>query len=213
MVNAVPRRRRFTAVRRRGAPAAQVENIPADVLPVAAPSWSQLWHGTAGLQQIAQLLWLPSYDELFELEFEVNSAACGGGGFALPPSTYRQRLRGESAQRYDHRRRMQTRDQMAIELHANNMRRWSPSLLARSVSYFTRTSEFTHLEESRQRRMASQPVTLAFLRTMRNCRFACHALRVHASLLSGVSVCGLAQAHVEMATRPACLRLRLRPDL
>ena len=83
----------------------------------------KLWHGPAGLAQIAQLLWLPSYDRLFELELELNEQACGGGGglLQLPPTTYRARLSGERAQRYDSRRQRQRRDELAIALHANNL--------------------------------------------------------------------------------------------
>ena len=43
---------------------------------------------------------------------------------------------GEQQARYDRRRRIQQRDEMAIRLHANNQQHWSPSLLARSVAYY-----------------------------------------------------------------------------
>ena len=92
--------------------------------PICVDKW-HLWHGRTGLQQIAQLLWIgPDYNDLFELEFELNSSAIGGGGYQLPPSTYRVRLRGERAILYDARRRRQQRDEMAIALHANNQQRW-----------------------------------------------------------------------------------------
>ena len=116
-----------------------------------------VWFGTHGLKQIALDLWAPDYSVLFEGEFEHNLLACGRGGYVLPPSTYRARLHGEAAERYDYRRRLQKRDEMAIALHANNMQRWSPSLLARSVAYFNLTTGFMHAEESRQRRLASRP--------------------------------------------------------
>ena len=128
------------------------------------------WHGTHGLKQIALDLWAPDYSVLFEAEFAYNSLACGSGGYDLLPSTYRARLHGEAAERYDWRRKQQKRDEMAIALHANNMQRWSPSLLARSVAYFNLTTAFMHGEETRQRRLASRPTTMQFLRLMRDCR-------------------------------------------
>ena len=87
------------------------------------------------LTSIAALLWLPSYTELFEAELEHNRTLCGWSGTALPPSSYRARLLGKQADVYDAKRRRQERDQLAIELHANNMRQWSPSLVARSLAY------------------------------------------------------------------------------
>ena len=127
------------------------------------------WHGTAGLRQIALDLWAPDYSALFEMEFEYNLAACGTG-FDLAPSTYRARLQGELAERYDQRQRQHQRDEMAIALHANNMRRWSPSLLSRSVAYFNLTTSLMHSEETRQRRLAARPTILQFMRMMRDCR-------------------------------------------
>ena len=130
----------------------------------------RLWHGRRGLEQIAQLLWLPEYERLFEVEYALNLEEAGGGGFDLQPSTYRARLDGERAERYDRRRRQQQRDELAIALHANNQQRWSPSLLARSVAYYGKQSTFVAAEEGHQRRIASRPTTFNFLRTMRDCR-------------------------------------------
>ena len=139
---------------------------------LAAAAARGMWCGPDGLAQIAQLLWLPGrlWPQLFELEYEVNKLACGGGGYELPPSSYRARLKGERAERYDSRRRRQERDQMAIELHANNMRRWSPSLVGRSVYYFNRDSTAVREGEAGPRRLASNSTTWGFLRTMRDCQ-------------------------------------------
>ena len=57
--------------------------------------------GSAGLQYLAKLLWVPDYTQLFLMEFKQNLQAVGGGGFQLPPSSYRARLQGEAAERYD----------------------------------------------------------------------------------------------------------------
>eukprot|EP00966_Prymnesium_polylepis_P214902 4977002-Prymnesium_polylepis.1 len=38
------------------------------------------WHGRAGLQQIAQLRWLPRYDDLLEYEPSTNAAGEQGSG-------------------------------------------------------------------------------------------------------------------------------------
>ena len=73
-------------------------------------------------QLLARLLWLPSYAELFRAELEHNRLLVGGSGSTLPPSSYRARLKGARAEEYDARQERRERDQMAIELHANNMR-------------------------------------------------------------------------------------------
>jgi hypothetical protein len=59
---------------------------------------------------------------------------------------------------------------MASAQHAANMRVWTPSLLARSVAYFSSTSSFIQSTESRGRRLGSRPTTLKFLRMMRDVR-------------------------------------------
>jgi len=101
--------------------------------------------GTAGfftLGSIAKLLWRDSYDELFDVEIRANELLMGSTGGSLPPSTYRAKLHGERASTYDARRKRQRRDNLAVELHANNMRHWSPSLIARSVTYLKKVSVF-----------------------------------------------------------------------
>ena len=91
-----------------------VAEAPPSALPARFPTAS------AGLQYFAKLLWVPDYTQLFLMEFERNLQAVGVGGFQLAPSSYRARLQGEAAERYDRRRMQQQRDQMAIALHANN---------------------------------------------------------------------------------------------
>ena len=168
-------RKRFAPPRRRRESAAassdqeMSESLENCVLLQAQPA-PQRWHGVCGLNEIAAQLWAPDYSVLFEIEFNFNALACGDGGYDLAASTYRARLKGEAAEKYDKRRLHQKRDEMAIALHANNMQRWSPSLLARSVAYFNLTTVFMHAEESRQRRLASRPTTMQFLRFMRDCR-------------------------------------------
>lgn len=159
MAKGVARRARFTVPRRRratgGDAAASTQHTGSSASVDADPSidvgvngvdkgilWPRLWHGRDGLLQIAKLLWLPVYDALFRVEYEHNARECGGSGYQLKPSTYRQRLSGDAAVRYDAHRMQQQRDEMAIALHANNMQRWSPSLLARSVCYFPSASTF-----------------------------------------------------------------------
>ena len=94
---------------------------------------------------IARLLWLPSYKELFEAELLHNRHLVGrASGAQLPPSTYRARLQGAHAELYDIKRLKQERDQLAIEVHANNMRHWSPSLVSRSIAKALRTSALLH---------------------------------------------------------------------
>lgn len=122
------------------------------------------------LSAIVPALWLPSYKELFSAELVRNRNLTGRFGSVLPPSTYRARLKGEAAAAYDAKMLRRERDQLAIELHANNMRAWSPSLVARSIAYFHLTSVWQRSVESGQRRLASQPTTLMVLRQMRDCR-------------------------------------------
>ena len=124
------------------------------------------------MQRIAIALHASDYTGLFAAEYEDNAYefAAGADAFALPPSTYRARLRGEKAEVYDRRRKLQMRDQMAIALHANNERHWSPSMLARSLTYFTSSTIWQRSIEGRQRRIASQPTILKFARMMADCR-------------------------------------------
>ena len=107
----VPKRRRRSA----SAPAtertssATVEEPPADDAP--ASPWVSM--ATAGLEFFAKLLWLPEYHLLFWRELEENLKLAGGGPSQMVPSTYRARLHGEAADRYDLRRFQQKRDQLA----------------------------------------------------------------------------------------------------
>ena len=139
-------------------------------LPAASRTSTHTWHGRNGLRHIASQLWSPSYEELFSYEITENRAECAAGGYALPPTTYRMRLTDEAALLYDARRQRQKRDEMAIALHANNERRWSPSLLARSICYYNSSTRWMQAEETSQRRIASRPTTLRLLRAMRDCR-------------------------------------------
>ena len=100
------------------------------------------------LRMIARVLWIGCYRALFDAELAENEAVCGLEG-QLPPSSYRARLKGEGAELYDHRRRVQRRDELAIRLHANNERHWSPSLLARSVTYFSNSTAWQRQIEGR----------------------------------------------------------------
>lgn len=100
------------------------------------------------LRLIARVLWIGCYRALFAAELAENEAACVSE-VQLPPTSYRARLKGERAELYDHRRRVQRRDELAIRLHANNERHWSPSLLARSVTYFLNTTAWQREVEGR----------------------------------------------------------------
>ena len=151
---------------------------------VDEPNRSRLWHGREGQQAIAAAAWAPSLEDLLDLEYKVNEAACGvGAGYNLAPSSYRARLKGEPADRYDRRLRRQKRDEMAIALHANNERRWSPSILLRSAAYLNSISTNIQSTETGQRRVASRPITFGFLR---DCRptpvWLRGARRVHANV-------------------------------
>ena len=113
----------------------------------------------------AHELWAADYRAVFEREYEALRARCGHG-YALPPSSYVARLSGEQRALYEQRARRRERDQMAIALHANNMRHWTPSLLARSICAFSSNTQFTRAIETQQARQASAPSTWAFMRLM-----------------------------------------------
>ena len=100
------------------------------------------------LRMIARVLWTGCYRALFDAELAENEDVCGQAG-QLPPTSYRARLKGERAELYDHRRRVQRRDELAIRLHANNERHWSPSMLARSVTYFSSSTAWQRQIEGR----------------------------------------------------------------
>jgi len=132
--------------------------------------------GCSPLDTIARLLWRPAYGTLFNEELEHNRALVGRTGSTLPPTTYRHRLKGRAAAAYDAKQRRRERDQLAIELHANNMRVWSPSLVARSISYFRITTSWMHSVETGQGRLASRPTTMKVMRCMRDVRPTPHWL-------------------------------------
>ena len=133
------------------------------------PAEAPLLPNVTTFELISRTLWLPDYDQLFELEVAENEQLVGAVQ-CLPPSSYRARLQGEAAQRYDRRRRNQRRDELAISLHSNNQQHWSPSLIARSIAYFGRTSRFLRANEGRQRRIASKPKIMQALRIMQKSR-------------------------------------------
>ena len=99
------------------------------------------------LEEIATLLWDADYDPLFKVEFERNRALasrCGVTVQQLQLSTYPRRLTGDRLDAWKRQQVIRERDQLAIALHAANMRHWSPSLVARSIAYFTLTTSWMH---------------------------------------------------------------------
>ena len=91
------------------------------------------------LTDIARALWQPDYRDWFNHEIERNRAALGrdiDSGRFVQPSRYARRLCGAAAEAWELKNLNRERDQLAIELHARNMRHWSPSMIARSIAYF-----------------------------------------------------------------------------
>ena len=119
--------------------------------------------------QIARQLWSSDYSELFHSEYLHNKSVLGSG-YETQPSSYARRLQGQRLAEYEQRMQGRERDAMSIALHSANMRTWTPSFMARSVTFFGHTTSFTHGIESRGRRLASRPTTLKFLRMMRDVR-------------------------------------------
>ena len=117
------------------------------------------------LELIAEAFWATNLEPLFDAEIAENERLCGPAS-ALPPSSYRRRLRDDAALKYDRRRRNQRRDEMAVMLHCNNQRHWSPSLLARSIAYYGKGSRFVQRNETNQRRIASKPTVRRVLKMM-----------------------------------------------
>ena len=92
------RRDNFVPIRRRrasSAPPTQRDRDAAVEEPLAdeaAPSsgMARFPMGSAGLQYLAKLLWVPDYTQLFLMEFEQNLQAVGGGGFDSQPGNVRR---------------------------------------------------------------------------------------------------------------------------
>ena len=109
------------------------------------------------LEQIASDLWSADYTNVFKVELEHNRAlgirygTFGVTGQQLQLSSYARRLSGHRREAWEHRQLVRERDQLAIALHAANMRHWSHSLVARSIAYFTLTTTWQHQVESGQR--------------------------------------------------------------
>ena len=103
------RRSRFVQPRRRRAASAPptVDDVTAEIEKLLqTESGLQLVPvmGTAAQEWLAPRMWSAGYKQLFEDEYARNSLVCGGGLVDLPPSSYRQRLRGEPMLLYDARR-------------------------------------------------------------------------------------------------------------
>ena len=132
------------------------------------------WFGAlrAKMRLIAAAFWSSDYTPIFDAEMVDNERECGGEAAVLAPTSYRCRLKGAAAERYDRRRRNQKRDEMAIRLHSNNQQHWSPSLLARSITYYGKVSRFVQQNEGAQRRIASKPTVWRFLQQMKELRCA-----------------------------------------
>ena len=138
----------------------------------AATQEDLLFADASQLQLIAAAFWSTDYKPIFDAEFVANEQECGGQVAVLAPTSYRRRLSGAAAERYDVRRRSQQRDEMAIKLHSNNQQHWSPSLLARSIAYYGKVSRFVQQNEGLQRRIASKPTVRRFLHMMKALRCA-----------------------------------------
>ena len=87
-----------------------------------------LFADASKLQLIAAAFWSTDYKPIFDAEFVANEQECGGQAAMLAPTSYRQRLSGAAAERYDMRRRSQQRDAMAIRLPAQVQDRLAPGL-------------------------------------------------------------------------------------
>ena len=128
------------------------------------------------LAVITRSLWRTSYADLFAEEVLANrvqlgrSAELSSLADGMQLSRYARRLKGEQAAAWERRRCKRERDQLATELHMLNMRHWSPSMVARSIAYFSMTTSWMHQVESGQRRLASRPTTFRMLRMMRDRR-------------------------------------------
>ena len=125
------------------------------------------------LQVISRGLWQTSYEAWFQAEVEYNRQLLGRGSAAdasMQRSQYARRLRGDQLAAWRRRQLNRERDQLAIELRSANMRQWSPSIVARSISYFHLTTSWQHQVESGQRRLASRPTTFKVLRMMRDAK-------------------------------------------
>ena len=157
-------------------PAAPVP-LPAEELAETAPHVRLLEAGEPDvldeeepmMLQIARELWRADYSDLFHDEY-VASKAQLGTGYAAAPSSYARRLQGQRLAEYERRMQGRERDAMAIALHSANMRVWTPSLLARSVTFFANVTGLISSIESCGRRLASKPSTLKFMRMMRDVR-------------------------------------------
>lgn len=130
---------------------------------------------SVSLDEIAGGLWVRDYSAILEAEYHVNRTLCGERLLALIDSTYRARAARAHYPtvfaRYSEKEKRRERDAMAIHMHGQNMRHWSPSLVARSVTYFSDTTCWVRAIETSQRRIAySRPTILAVLRKMSELR-------------------------------------------
>lgn len=151
--------------------------VDAGIVHAAEPLQDELVPKLPVLEEMAADLWAADYGSLFANEIERNRALVSqhAGTFCctssqLQLSSYARRLSGHRREEWERRQLIRERDQLAIALHAANMRAWSHSLVARSIAYFTLTTSWLHQVESGQARLASRPTIIKVLRWMRDCR-------------------------------------------
>jgi len=112
----------------------------------------------ASLKCFARLLWGSADD--YRAHLRAEDEAAGGALHALehmPQSSYRRRLKGESAVQYDERAAKRARGAMAQLSRVNNMRCWTFSIVARSLAYFNqRVPHRVWREESADRRLCAR---------------------------------------------------------
>ena len=141
--------------------------VDAGIVHAAEPLQDELVSKLPVLEEMAADLWAADYGSLFANEIERNRALVShhAGTFCctssqLQLSSYARRLSGHRREEWERRQLIRERDQLAIALHAANMRAWSHSLVARSIAYFTLTTSWLHQVESGQARLASCPTSV-----------------------------------------------------
>ena len=87
------------------------------------------------LRDFARALWSSDYRPILAAEDEAEGGAVHLLG-VLEQSSYRRKLHGDKAVRYDARAQKRARGALAQLGRVNNMRRWTFSIVARSLCYF-----------------------------------------------------------------------------
>jgi len=134
-----------------------VEDAPIGAREEKPRRWTQL-------RDFAVDLWSDCYAKLFAEEDAAAAEALG----PMPQTNYRRGLKGAKAQAYDDRAQKRQRKTIATHVRQANVRHWTFSVVARSLSWFNqRVPHRVWADACAERMIASRPACVYLLEAMK----------------------------------------------